>query len=262
MPVVLSKNSLGNCYRGYNMPSFAQSQKKLKSTVTPEPIKKDYTPGIEYETIPKSLDEIEKQISDLKEDIERSGLYIGMRLLQIKNNYLESIKFDTIYEYAFDKYGFSKTTTYSLMFVAENRERFRALGMSSKLYLLQRVPEEKWDEYIDWMKKENPTYRQIQDKINQENPKVIAPPKDEIVFTKKNNKVNINLRKMGKSITKKNKDSFQQDLEFFIKNWEEGLPLEETINLTSLVKKLPDDKQKLFWSKIREFTSDFKDGEI
>ena len=238
------------------MQSFKNKMAESKNLTKPESIKKGYSNDIEYNLIPKNIDDIEKQIESLKGTIYKSSYFIGKRLLEIQEKYLNDTEFKTIYEYAFEKYDFSKSTTYSMIFVAENFNEFQAHGLGSKLYLLQRVDKDKWDDYLKWMENDKPSYREIQARIKNEKDKLIDNENTS------NEGVTLDLNKIIKSFQKESIPNLQKDLEFFISNWNNDFELEKTVEVNKKIASLNKNKKDLFWSKVNDLANKMLNNEL
>ncbi|MDH4129442.1 MAG: hypothetical protein OEV44_11835 [Spirochaetota bacterium] len=166
------------------------------------------------EIAPESLIEIESQITKLKNKISEFGWLIGKRLIAVRENHLEETNYNNIAEYAEDKFGFKRSTTFNLIFIAHNFSKVQALGFGSKLYLLQRVNEKDRKKYLDWFEKENPSFRDIEEKIKSELNRELSKPKENINLNKV--KLTVDFRKMGGIIPEEKSDDFINDLKALI----------------------------------------------
>ncbi|MDH4129808.1 MAG: hypothetical protein OEV44_13705 [Spirochaetota bacterium] len=170
------------------------------------------------ESIPESLDEIENQIKKLKGKSWEIFWYIGKRLVFIKENFLRTTEYTNISDYAKAKFDFSHGTTVNCIFIAKNFSLSHARDFGSKLRLLQPLDIEKRQAYLEWFEKENPTFREIEDRIKSETKKLVNS-KEKYFIGK--SKIIINLNELGKSIKKDKSDEFLKKLEALVLEYAE-----------------------------------------
>lgn len=178
--------------------------------------------------IPDKLEEVENQIKKLKNKVSECGWLIGKRLISIESKHLEGTPYQNITEYAESKFGFKRTTTYNLLFVSKNFTKVQSIELSSKLYLLYSLEENKRQKYLDWMMREKPSRKEIEDKIKSEIKKP-GRPKEEFSLTK--TAVKIDLREMGYQISKDKKQAFFSELKSLVKKYADTLGEETKMNV-------------------------------
>ncbi len=169
-------------------------------------------------TIPESLEEIESQIKKLTQKSWEIFWYLGKRLDFIRKNYLDSLPFTNISEYAKAKFDFSHGTTINCIFISKNFSISHARDFGSKLRLLMPLDEKKRVEYIEWMTSEHPTFRQIEERIQKE--KVLTHPVQSIKDININKtKMIVNFKEMGIEIKQDKQDEFIDRLTALIKEY-------------------------------------------
>lgn len=118
------------------------------------------------EIISDSILILETEIFNLKKDIAKSIWLIGQRLFKINEKKLYKDRFKTFYEYCEKNLDITRRTVYNMMFVFQNFSFVQSIAHGSKLYLLQPVNNKiERDKLIEWIEKENPSRRQIEQKI-------------------------------------------------------------------------------------------------
>lgn len=168
------------------------------------------------ENIPDDIEEIESQINKLKERMWKAAWLIGKRLINIRENHLEKLGYDNIHAYAFDKFEFKHATTYRFIYMASNYDLFSAQRIGAKLHLLQSLDEEKRKLYLEWIEKDNPSYRDIQQRIKDETKKP-GRPKNNLSISKK--KITVNLNQMKRELIPTEKEKFINELNTLIEKY-------------------------------------------
>ncbi len=168
------------------------------------------------EDIPENIEEIELQINSLKNRMWEVSWLIGKRLLVVKDKHLEGTEFLSISDYAKSKFGFERRTTYRFMFIAKHFDQVTARTLGSKLRLLEPLNEDKRNAYLEWMKNDNPTFREIELKIKEENKK---DPISKEKFLINKNLLKVDFQQIGTSIPENKTDDFLRELEELIKKY-------------------------------------------
>jgi len=164
------------------------------------------------EILPDTLEQIEEEIQTLNSRVWECGWYIGKRLLYIKENYLTELNYSSISEYANEKFNFGTDLTSRFIFIANIFDIADVRQFRSKLRLLQGLDRDEIDNYLEWMKSENPTYKELENKVKSDkNVSVVNREEKEININK--TVVKVNLRKMGLTIPKDRQTDFLRDLE-------------------------------------------------
>lgn len=162
------------------------------------------------EEIPTSLTEIENQINKLHGKSWEILWLIGKRLLEIKEKYLKDLDYLNISDYAKEKFNFSHTTTVHAINLSNNFSLSCTRNFGSKLRLLLPLENNMKDKYLEWMEKESPTYKQIQDKIKEETKPKIGRPKQDVNLSK--TKMTVDFKRMGRFIPKEKSNDFLKEL--------------------------------------------------
>lgn len=196
-----------------------KKDEQLKKIATKKKVESS-TINENFEKIPSSLDEIEKEIFKLEINVREYGWEIGRRLNEIDKNFLKETNYTNVKDYAFDKFGFSHRTTTYLKFIANNFDKGHARALGSKLRLLSSVNDDKREEYLDWMMNEQPTYREIEDKVKKKNNKEPSKPKNYIVGS---GSVTIHLSKMGLTIKKDKSEEFLNELKKLVERYSDKI---------------------------------------
>lgn len=166
--------------------------------------------------IPKTLDKIEEQIFSLQDRISEAGWHIGLRLLKIKRDHLDEIQETSIVEYAENKFGFKKNSTYRLMYVAENFTKEESNKYGSKLYYFKQLDtqdEEQIKQLKEWLENENPKNSEVEAEVKRLNG-VKKSGRKKKNYNLSKNSFTCNLKKFGIIIDTKKEDEF---LDEFIK---------------------------------------------
>ncbi len=157
----------------------------------------------EFENIPETVEEIEKQILKLTGNSYEIFWLIGNRLIEIHKKVIndkDSNNDDTInfQDYIEKKFTFSRRSAYNFMFLAEYFNRVQSIAHGSKLLLLQSLDKENREKYLEWMDKENPSRNEIAEKIKEEFKKN-KTTKDKTEITVRGDNINIDLNAFGLS---------------------------------------------------------------
>ncbi|MDH5681125.1 MAG: hypothetical protein OEZ36_06045 [Spirochaetota bacterium] len=166
--------------------------------------------------VPDSLEEIEDQITKLDTRIWESAWLIGKRLIAVRDMYLKDLGFINISEYSKEKFGFSHATTVRFIFLASTFDISTARNFGSKLRLLQPLNDSEREKYLDWIKENNPSFREIEDKIKSENKK---PNRSQKKIDINKTKITVNLKEMGLKIEEKKQDEFLNRLTMLIEEF-------------------------------------------
>lgn len=166
------------------------------------------------EHIPDNLEEIESQISKLTNRMWETAWLIGSRLSVIKEKYLSALGYLSITEYANEKFELSSDMTSRFVFIAKNFTIADARQFGSKLRLLSSLDPLEMKKYLEWMKEENPTYREIESKLKEDKGQKLGRPKKEISLTKTT--LTVDFKKLGVSIGSEKSQEFLQKLQELI----------------------------------------------
>ncbi len=175
-----------------------------------------YTKPEMSDKIPEDINKIENQIFKLKDRMYEVAWLIGKRLIIIRDKHLKDLGYTNISEYSQEKYDFSHTTTVRFIFIAKHFDRSSAQNFGYKLTLLQKLNEQQRKEYLEWMEKENPTVREIEQKIQSELKK-IQRPMQPINLTK--TKLTLDFKTMNYYIPKEKSTNFMNEIEELVKKY-------------------------------------------
>lgn len=168
------------------------------------------------DNIPNSLNEIEEQINNLQGHYWKVSYHIGKRLIEIKEKYLAETGFENIYTYALDKFGIGQRTCYNYIYLATNFNALQVTAMGYKLVLLQSLEKNDFQKYLKWIEKENPSLREIENKIKSDYPKQ-GRPLEPINLSK--SKLTIDFRIMQKKINNDKRNDFLEELTKLIEKY-------------------------------------------
>ncbi len=160
-----------------------------------------------YKEVPDNLTEIENQIQNLKSRMWEVAWYIGKRLIVINDNFINETGYENITEYSMDRFGLSRDLTYQFMRIANKFNLVDACQHGSKLRIITSLKDEKANKYLKWMSEEKPTFREIQNKLNQERRKINRGRPSQVITIKKS-RVTIDLNKMNIEIPKERQNDF------------------------------------------------------
>jgi hypothetical protein len=166
--------------------------------------------------IPDKLIEIEAQIKKFEGNIREYGWQIGKRLNEIDKNYLKETGYDNIKDYALNTFGYSFTTTTNLKKIASIFTKEHARDFGSKLRLLSGLEENDIKKYLSWMENDDPTFREIEEKLKKDFPKKGRPKK---TININNTILKVDFRKLGKNIPKEKQKNFLKALEKLIEKY-------------------------------------------
>lgn len=173
-----------------------------------------------YRKVPNTLEEIENEIFELQNNVWECGWFIGERLITIRDKYLNELKenYNSISEYAKIKFGLDSSQTSRFIFIAEYFTQADARQLGSKLRLLKKIKEEEHQEYLEWIKLENPTYRQIEEDIKNKYPTFNKPQKGINMGRKK---MVVNFEILKKKIPKEKHNEFLERINLLIEEYSE-----------------------------------------
>lgn len=199
------------------MGSFADQKKKTETNILPHrKAGVNFSDTDVYNRIPDNLNEIEIQIDRMVGKTWEYAWYIGTRLNIIDKDFLQETKYSSINEYAKERFGFSYRTIDNFRFLSKHFSRTQALAYGSKLYLLSKLDNNEKQNYLEWIEQENPTYREIEDKINSEFKKP-GRPKQDINLSK--SKMTVDFNRIGKYIPKEKQEDFLNELKELIEKY-------------------------------------------
>lgn len=178
-----------------------------------------------YEDIPNSIEEIEKEILTLTQRMWDVAWYIGKRLEIIRDKHLDSTGYKNIELYAKDKFKLSKYLTYQFINIASRYDLVCARKHGSKLRLLQSIKDEnKEKEILSWMNEKEPSFREIQKKVNEvkdlnivNDKNLDIKPKESIIISK--NRIAIDYNKMGLHLNENMFLELKKELEEVLKKY-------------------------------------------
>ncbi len=123
---------------------------------------------IHEKNMPNTVDELENEIDRLKEEMQKSMWLIGQRLSKIKNEKLYETKYKDFTEYCTYRFEFNRRTAYRFLFIYDNFTFETARTHGSKLRLLEGIKDdEKCKELLEWMDKESPSFREVEQKVKE-----------------------------------------------------------------------------------------------
>lgn len=156
------------------------------------------------EIVPDSFEELEKQIKALDSREYGCKWLIGKRLLKIDADFIEQSPYNSIFEYANDKLGIARRTTYQYMEIAENFSFMHTRAHGSKLRLLMLVKDvnkrKELLNFLDAKEDENNkiTYRELEKIVkNSINLSLEDSTADKETIYYSNKLIKIDIEKMG-----------------------------------------------------------------
>ena len=99
--------------------NFKNAKNKVSGSITVEGSQNDFNDMIQYETMPSNLNDIEKQIFDLQDKLSKSLWLIGIRLIKIREEYIDQIKYTDFLTYVEEELGIQSRTAKNLMFLSK-----------------------------------------------------------------------------------------------------------------------------------------------
>lgn len=162
------------------------------------------------EKLPDKITEIEKQIFKLNDRTWETIWHIGHRLNEINIKFLNETSYKSISEYALETFEFSQSNTSNYMNISANFSLNHARNFGSKLRLLLPLDSQTREKYLEWFEKDNPSFRDIEEKIKQSTSAKKIPKKKVISISNKS--ISIDLLTLGKKINKNKVDEFERKL--------------------------------------------------
>lgn len=140
-----------------------------------------------------------------------------LRQIEIKHAGVINNKYSTISQYAQLRFSIEPKTAQRFMFISEYFDIETARSFGSKLRLLQPLDEQKRKEYLDWIKKENPTFREIEEKLKSEKGNTNVTRQDIIEIRK--NTISVKLNQLGFDIPKEKHERLKSEITELLKKY-------------------------------------------
>lgn len=141
-----------------------------------------------------------------------------LRQIEIKHSDVISNKYSNISQYAQTRFSIEPKTAQRFMFISEHFDIETARSFGSKLRLLQPLDKQKREMYLEWIKKENPTFREIEERLKDEKGKTSTVGKHETIEIKKNT-ISVKLDQLGFNIPKDKYERLKSEITELLKKY-------------------------------------------